>query len=378
MRCVRTLAVSLVIVLFIALGGLAQSTPEAIRIGVQLPLSGERAPVGRMIQQAVDLAVGDANKDGGVRGVPLAAIYEDSGTSADGAVAALRRLIQTHRVVAVVGELFSPFAMASREVVEQANVPYVIGGTNPRTTENARWVFRVAASDALLADLMARYAVEQLKPRRLAVLSSRVGIHNARADLVASVLRDRYGVAPAVRDTWKPDDRDFTAQLEKVKAAGVDTIIALGETGEAPAFLRQAKALGGNVRILAHRDFGAPTALAEAGDAAEGALIVTEYVPALLDPERRAWAERFHQRYGVDPNIINAQHYDAVWLLLAAMRATGTTGPEIRTGLEQLRGARGVMADYTFDATRNGVHRFYVARVTAGQPRLEAVLDESR
>jgi branched-chain amino acid transport system substrate-binding protein len=368
----------MVAILLIALARRGHSAPEAIPIGIQLPLSGERQPVGRMIQQAVEMALADANKDGGVKGAPLRAIYEDSGTSADAAVAAVRRLIERHRVVAVVGELFSPFAMASREVVEQASVPYVVGGTNPRTTENARWVFRVAASDALLANLVARYAVEQLKPQRVALLSSRVGVHNARADLVGNVLRDRYGVAPAVRDTWKPDDRDFTAQLEKVKAAGIDAIIALGETGEAPAFLKQAKALGGNVRILAHRDFGTRAALAEAGDAAEGALIISEYVPALLDAERRAWAERFHDRYGVDPNIINAQHYDAVGLLAAAMRAAGTTGPEIRAGLEKLRGVRGVMADYTFDAARNGVHRFYVVRITAGQPRLEAILDESR
>jgi hypothetical protein len=35
-----------------------------------------------------------------------------------------------------------------------------------------------------------------------------------------------------------------------------------------------------------------------------------------------------------------------------------------------------MMGDYTFDDRRNGLHRFYVAKIIAGQPRLEVVLDE--
>ncbi len=349
---------------------------DEIKIGVQLPLSGERAPVGLTIRKAIEMAVEDVNRKGGIKGASLALVWEDSRDSAEGATEAVRTLISQPQVAAIVGELFSPFALASRPAVEQAGIPYVIGGTSPRTTEGAQWTFRIAASDALLADLLARYAAETLKLKKLAVLSSRVGVHNARGDLVVKVLQDRYGIAPVVRDTWKPDDRDFSPQLDKVKAASADAIIALGETGEGAAFLKQAAALPGHPQVIAHRDFGARPVLEEAGAAAEGILIVTEYVPALLGAERQAWARAFQQRYGAEPNIIAAQHYDAVLLLAEAMKGAGTTRAQVRTGLEQLKGFRGVMADYTFDGKRNGVHRFYAVRIRGGEPSLEAVLDE--
>jgi branched-chain amino acid transport system substrate-binding protein len=364
------------LVLLVIAGGADVLAAEAIKIGVQLPLTGERAPIGRIIRNAVEMAVQDVNRKGGVNGAPLVAVWEDSRDSTEGAVRAVRALTGQPQVVAIVGELFSPFVMASRDAVEQAEVPYIIGGTSPRTTQGALWIFRVAASDTLLADLLARYTAENLKLKKLAVLSSRAGIHNARADLLVKALQERYGISPAVRDTWRPEDRDFTAQLDKVRAMSVDAIIALGETGEGAAFLKQAAALPGHPVVIGHRDFGAKSVLQEAGVAAEGILIVTEYMPALLDAERQSWAQAFQQRYGAEASIIAAQHYDAVLVLVEAMKRTGTTRAQVKTGLEQLRGFHGVMADYTFDADRNGVHRFYLVRIRGGKPALETVLEE--
>ncbi|MGH8704016.1 MAG: ABC transporter substrate-binding protein [Burkholderiales bacterium] len=373
MRCNRALAL---FVFFLA----AMVRPcawgaEGIKVGVHLALSGERAPVGRIMRNAVELAVEEVNRTGGINRMPLRPIYEDSGSTPDSAATAARRLVHEHEVVAIVGELFSPFVLASRDVVEGAGVPYLTGGTSPRTTESARWIFRVAASDAVLAGLLARFTVEQHQLRRLAVLSSRVGVHNARAELLLKVLQEKHALMPAVRETWSPDDRDFSPMFAKVKAASVEAVIALGETAEAPAFLRQLRAQGISAPVIAHRDFGVKSVLDEAGLAAEDVLIVTEYVPALLDAERQAWARSFQQRWGAEPGIIGAQYHDAILLLAAAMRGAGTTRTQIKAGLEKLREFRGVMGNYTFDAKHDGLHRFYVARIRSGQPTLEAVLD---
>src|SRR5437899_12018548 len=124
-------------------------------MGVQLPSSGGRAGVGRTIRNAIGMGGGGVNGEGGVNGTPLGAVWDDSRDSAEGAIAAVRALIAEPQVVAVVGELFSPFVMACREAVDQAGIPYIIGGTSPRTTEGAQWIFRVAATDDPLAALLA-------------------------------------------------------------------------------------------------------------------------------------------------------------------------------------------------------------------------------
>src|SRR5215470_16808532 len=99
-------------------------------------------------------------------------------------------------------------------------------------------------------------------------------------------------------------------------------------------------------------------------------------MPSLLDAERQSWAQAFQQRYGREATIIAAQHYDALLVLAEAMKRAGATRGQVKTGLEQLRGFHGVMADYTFDAKRNGVHRFYLVRIRGGKPVLEALLEE--
>jgi branched-chain amino acid transport system substrate-binding protein len=310
------------------------------------------------------------NGDGGP---VLAAVFEDDHDQEAAAVEAVRRLIVDRKVVAVVGELFSPFVMASRPLVEQTKVAYLTGGTSPRTTDGSRWIFRVGATDALLAQLVARHIVVTLGFKNLAVLHSRVGIHNARAELLIKVLADKYLVVPSLHATWRGDDRDFKQQLGAVEAAGAQAIIALGETGEAASFLKQARDLGIHAPIIAHRDFGARSALRDAGAAAEGVRIFTEYLP--VEPDRQEWARAYEARYGAEANVIAAQYFDAVLLLARAAQDGGPTREGIAAGLEHLQGFHGVMADYTFKGG-NGVHRFLVARVRNGRPTLETVLDE--
>jgi ABC-type branched-subunit amino acid transport system substrate-binding protein len=95
-----------------------------------------------------------------------------------------------------------------------------------------------------------------------------------------------------------------------------------------------------------------------------------------MDARRQAWARNYQQRHGEEPSIIAAQHYDAVLLIAEAVRRTAADRVRVKAALDQLDRFSGVMADYTFDAAHNGVHRFLVARISQGKPVLEAVLGE--
>lgn len=359
----------------IVLGTPAAPDHKMVTIGVQLPLTGERAPVGRIIKNAVEMAIDRVNKDGNPGGPALTVVFEDDHDREAGAIEAVRRLAVDPKVVAVVGELFSPFVLASRPVVEENRIPYLTGGTSPRTTEGSGFVFRVGASDALLAQLVARHLVDTLHYRNLAVLHSSVGIHNARAMLLLEVLEKKYGIVPSLHATWKPDDRDFKEQLGRAGAASAQAIVALGETGEAASFLKQARELGIRAPIFAHRDFGVRAVLRDAGTAAEGLHVFTEYLPATQEPDRQAWAKAYEARYGTEANVIAAQYFDAVLLLARAAKEGGPTREGIEAGLERLQGFHGMMADYTFQGG-NGVHRFLLTRVQDGRSSLETVLEQ--
>jgi branched-chain amino acid transport system substrate-binding protein len=116
--------------------------------------------------------------------------------------------------------------------------------------------------------------------------------------------------------------------------------------------------------------------LDEAGSAADGALIFTEYAPALMGQNTQAWAAAYKKRFGADANVIAAQYYDSLLLIAEAVKTGGATRAGVKSGLEHLKAYPGVMANYTFDANRNGVHRFFVAKVGAGKLSLVKVLNE--
>ena len=346
---------------------------QTIKIGVQLPVTGERADVGKMMQNGLQMALEKANRDSGQK---FELVWEDDQSDSDAGVKALEGLVNDSQVVAIAGEINSPFVMASKPLVEKQGVPYLTGGTSPRTTEQAQYVFRVAASDSLLSGLMTKYVVEQLNLKNLAILHDKTGIHNQRAAMVAAALKEKYGITPAVNASWAPGDRDFSSQIAQLKAAPVQGIIALGETPEGGPLLKQLKSSGIKAQVIAHRDFGAKKALDESAGGADGALIFTEYAPDLQGQDTRTWASDYRQRYHSDANVIAAQYYDALLLLAAAAKQGGPTRAGIKSGLEAVKGFKGVMADYTFDAARNGAHRFFVAKVTGGKLTLAATLTE--
>src|SRR3989304_5978502 len=81
-----------------AFGSPIEAGQKAIQIGVQLPLSGDRAAGGRGIKSGVAMAVEAVNQEGGIGGIPVEVIYEDDRDTEQGAREALGKLVQDHRV----------------------------------------------------------------------------------------------------------------------------------------------------------------------------------------------------------------------------------------------------------------------------------------
>ncbi len=351
---------------------------QVVKIGVQLPLTGERAQVGKAMQNGVRMALDALNSQVPRDGATMEVVFEDDGNTKEGALNALKNLIGDPQVVAIIGEIFSPFVLASKPIVEQVGVSFLTGGTHPKTTENSRWIFRVGASDTLLTTLMAQYVVERLAMKKIAVIHDRTGIHAARADLVIKSLQLKYGIIPTVRGQWTPGDKEFTALLNQVKASGAEALVALGETAEAGPLLQQVRALGLRLTLIAQRDFGAPAVLEVAKEAADGIYILTEYLPGISGANWQAWATGYRQRYRTEPNNIAAAYYDALFLVAEALKQGGPSREEIRTGLEQITAFSGVLGEYSFDRAHEGLHQLYVVQIRGGKSALVETLKANR
>lgn len=368
----------LVLILLLAFfpSGIRSAEPPVLRVGVQIPITGERAAVGRLMLNGLQMAVDHLNSEGGPEGTQLELVLADDESTTEGAVRAAHKLADDSSIIAICGEINSPLVLASAPIVDKAGVPYLTAGSSPRTTAQSGWIFRVGASDALLTRFVTRYIVDELKTKTVALVHDKTGIHSQRADMVASLLKEQYGIVPVVNVVWSPGDYDFAAQLKQVRESHAQVILALGETPEGGPFFRQVKASGVEAQVIAQRDFGVKRVLTEAGGTAEGALIFTEWAPDLQSEASQTWNAAYKARFGSDANVIAAQYYDSLLLVAAAAKTAGPSRSGVKSGLEHLKTFPGVIADYTFDAERNGVHRFYVTKVSAGKLTLVRTLDE--
>lgn len=358
----------------LALASLGHSADSFVRIGVQIPLTGERSAVGRLMGNGLQMAVDVIN--GRTGSIKVELVFADDASTPEGALEAINELVKDSKINCIIGEINSPLVMVSLPVINAEKLPYLTAGTSPRTTDSSEWVFRVGTSDTTLSNLLADYLANEMHIKTLAILHDKTGIHRQRAEMIANLLKRKYGIATLVDAAWAPGDRAFGTALDQGKATRTDAILALGETPEGGEFLKELAASGLRSPTIAQRDWGVRRVLDEAGAAANGTLIITEYSPDLQGDVTKAWNTNYSKHYGGDANIIAAQYYDALMLVAASIKSGGATRAGIRAGLEGLKQFPGIVGDYTFDGNRNGIHRLFMARVVDGRLWLVKTLTE--
>ncbi len=97
--------------------------------------------MGRLIVNGLQMALDAVNE--GEREPRLEITLADDESTPEGAVKAIGELACDPRILAVVGEINSPFVMASVPVINKEELPYLTAGSSPRTTVSSPWIFRV-------------------------------------------------------------------------------------------------------------------------------------------------------------------------------------------------------------------------------------------
>ena len=155
---------------FIAAFCLWLAVPAAaeIKIGLYLPMTGPAAAMGQMVWEGVQVA---HQLQPQVLGQPVKLVLVDTRSDRIEAANAVSRLIEKDKVAAIIGEVISSDTLAGVPIAERAEIPNISPtATSPLVTQNRRFAFRAAYVDDLQGKVAARFAWENLKARRVAVL----------------------------------------------------------------------------------------------------------------------------------------------------------------------------------------------------------------
>jgi branched-chain amino acid transport system substrate-binding protein len=335
-------------------GGATDSGGDIV-IGMYGSLSGENASFGISSREGTELAVDEVNAaPGGVmNGRKFRLIVEDDQTKPEQASSAVTKLITQDKVVAVLGEVASSITLAAAPVAQRYKVPLITpASTNTKVTEVGDYIFRVCFIDPFQGEVLAKFAYNDLKARKVAILKD-IGsdYSTGLTDSVAQHFAKLGGtVLPPV--SYSTADADFKAALTQIRSQKPDAIFATGYYTQAAIITRQARELGMTMPILGG-DGWVGDALANGREALKNTYISNHYSGDNPSPIVQTFVVNYRKRFNRDPDAIAALAYDAVKVLADAMRrANSTDGAKVRDALASAD-VPGVTGQLKMNAQRN-------------------------
>jgi len=354
--------------------GDAKSNPNAatgkpLVIGEYGSLTGSTATFGISARNGIDLAVEEVNAAGGVLGRPVKVIVEDDAGKPEEAAAAVTKLVNQDRVIAVVGEVASTRSLAGARVCQPAGVPMVTpASTNPQVTEVGDFVFRTCFIDPFQGTVMAKFARENLKVERVAILRD---IKNDYSVGLADFFKKTFaelGGKLVGDESYSEGDTDFRAQLTNLKATNPQALFVPGYYTEVGLIARQAREKGLTVPLMGGDGWDSPKLAEIAGDAVNGCYFSNHYTVESTEPRVQEFVKSYKAKYNEVPDAMAALGYDAAKILFNALATAGSTDAKaIRDALAATKDFTGVTGTITIDKDRNAVKPAVVLEMKGGK-----------
>ena len=334
--------------------GSANSATGDILVGMYASLTGDGASFGQSSREGTELAVAEVNAAGGLLGGrQIRLLVEDNQSRPEEAASAVTKLVTQDGVIAVLGEVASRRTLAAAPVAQRYQIPMITpASTNERVTEVGDYIFRICFIDPFQGEVLAKFAFNDLKARRAAVLKDISQDYSV--GLTDSVVKNFTALGGQVSDpiSYSGGDPDFRAVLTQIRAQKPDVIFATGYYTEAAIIVRQARELGMTMPILGG-DGWVGDALANGREALRNTFISNHYSGDNPAPVVQNFVAAYRAKFNKEPDSIAALAYDSVKVLADAITRAGVTdGPALRNALAS-SSTTGVTGQLTMDANRN-------------------------
>lgn len=348
-----------------------------IKIGALFAVTGPASFLGEPEKKTLELLVKEANEKGGVNGQKLEVIIYDTGGDATKAVQLATKLIKDDKVSVIIGPSTTGESMAVIPVVEKERVPLISCAAGIKITDPAKhWVFKTPANDHVAAEKILNYMASK-KQKSIALLTVTDGFGASGREQIKALAKQK-GFTIVADEVYGPKDTDMTAQLTKIRGIKPDAIICWG-TNPGPAVItKNVKQLGIKTPLYMSHGVASKKYIELAGaDAAEGVMLpagklaVYDALPK-NDPQHKllkAYDQSYKKAFGTEASTFGGYAYDAFLLATGAIKKSGTTPEQIRTGIEQTSKLVSVSGVFTMSAKdHNGLDlsAFEMVMITKG------------
>lgn len=374
MKKLSLLFSSICLVLVTASLSLAAGT---IKIGGLFAVTGPASFLGEPEKKTLELLVKETNAKGGINGQKLEAVIYDTGGDATKAVQLATKLIKDDKVSVIIGPSTTGESMAVIPVVEKDKVPLISCAAGIKITDPAKhWVFKTPANDHIAAEKILNYMASK-KQKSFALLTVTDGFGASGREQI-KVLARQKGFTIVADEVYGPKDTDMTAQLTKIRGIKPDAIICWG-TNPGPAVItKNVKQLGIKTPLYMSHGVASKKYIELAGsDSAEGVMLPAGKLAVYNSLSKndvqkkllKSYDQSYKKAYGVEASTFGGYAYDAFLLATGAIRKSGSTPEQIRTGIERTSKLVSVSGVFTMSAKdHNGLDlsAFEMVRIVKG------------
>ena len=327
------------------------SGSEQILIGVCCDLTGTNSLAGVTIANAVKLAAKQINEQGGILGKEVVLEVVDDQTQADVCINAIQKLCARDDLVAIAGGLiFTGMVLAIEDIVEQYQVPTLVGGSSPSINDTKNpWLFRVRVSDTVTTNLTCAYIDRQGYDTWGEIYST--SDYGATRNALMTEYCQEHDI-PFHAASGNVGDKDWTAQILELKAKNCDVVCLDTDVTEMTIIVQQMASLGYRPQLYMPSTAGSSEFLdVVPTEMSEGAIYVGESALDSTTEGFQEFRQAYLEEYGEEPHPSAQCMYPTLWILTDAMERADTTSDKeaIRVALTQTDHLQTTLGPMTYD-----------------------------
>jgi branched-chain amino acid transport system substrate-binding protein len=323
----------IITMLMVVLGGCGsgsqsnQSGDNALYVGIAGPFSGDSAEYGAMWKKGLEIAAEEINAKGGIKGRQVKLIYEDSQADPKQSASIAQKFAKDERIIAELGDFSTNATWSASPIYQKAGlVQLAFNPSHPELTKPGDYVFQLCPTQADQAIALANLATDKLKAKKVAVLYLNTDFGKAVKDNVVKAATAKNTEVVAT-EAYLPTDKDFKAQLTKVKELDPDVIILGSYYTDTALIMKQAKDLGVRSTFIASSSVHSPALFSLGGDAVNGLITFSVFNIGSPGPTLQQFIAKYQEKYGAgEPDTFAVQAYDALRLIANAAEKSAEQG----------------------------------------------------
>ncbi|QLE15767.1 ABC transporter substrate-binding protein [Bifidobacterium longum] len=349
----------------------AKASGDSITIGTVTTNSGTAAAYGEAEVKGFELAVSEINAKGGINGKKVKLESVDDKGDATEASNAYNKLAGDNNVLAVAGPTISATTAAVAPLADQSKLVTIAPAATSDSIETGNYLFRTCFKDSYQGEVAARFAAENLKVKKVAVLYGTGDPYSSGVGEAFAKAAEKLGLEVVDKESSSSaDDTEYSAQLQKIQASGAELLYAPYYYSVAgPYIIPQARSVGFEGYVMGPDGYDG---LKLTGDKSQynKTYYTTHYsADDNTNTKVQDFIKSYKSKNNAEPNTFAALGYDTIYMIKQAIEKAGenATREDVRNAVAGMT-FDGVTGKFTMDKSGSPTKSVTVLEMKDGKP----------